>query len=133
MEEDDKVKQVTKVTNTTSEKYIAQKFHREFERIVHDMYSDIEAYLEPNNNAHEGSTDLKLNYIRFKEVLLRLGMINELSLSAQIESSEGALILELWQLLRPDTESSLDQIPEDIKLKDAKHAIMAILRMEVKD
>ena len=38
IDEDSKKTQVTKVTNHTSEKYIVQKFNREFNLIIQEMF-----------------------------------------------------------------------------------------------
>lgn len=45
---------------------------------------------------------MRLNYIRFKELLMRLGLISELTnhSSASIDSQESVLIIELWKLLK---------------------------------
>jgi hypothetical protein len=40
MEESDKQKSNVKITNNNSEKYIAQKFQREFDRIISEMFFD---------------------------------------------------------------------------------------------
>ncbi len=51
LEEETKYRQGSKVTNLTSEKYIANKFHKEFEKIVHEMFDSFDKYLpevEPN-------------------------------------------------------------------------------------
>jgi len=39
LEESDKAKPVARVTSSTSEKYVIQKFQREFDRIVSEMYT----------------------------------------------------------------------------------------------
>lgn len=63
------------------------------------MFHDLEG------NGAEGNEpvipdDLRLNYIRFKELLMRLGIISELTHAASaLESQESNLILDLWQLL----------------------------------
>ena len=38
LEESEKAKPVARITNSTSEKYVIQKFQREFDRIVSEMY-----------------------------------------------------------------------------------------------
>jgi hypothetical protein len=62
----------------------------------------------------------KLNYLRLKEFLVHLGMINEIA--ANNDSSERALLYEFWQLLKGEEK-------EEIALEDVKVVIMAILRM----
>lgn len=78
MEEFERNKPVSKISNTTSEKYLAQKFLREFDRIVHDLFTEISPKVEEGEQ--KGTIlDLRVNYIRFKELLMRLGMISELA------------------------------------------------------
>jgi hypothetical protein len=45
LEEDTKHRQGSKITNQTSEKYISNKFHKEFEKIVHEMFDSFDKYL----------------------------------------------------------------------------------------
>lgn len=97
MEEIDRNKQYSKYTNTNSEKYITQKFLREFDRLTSEMFFD--SFADQTENQEPAIHDdlLKLNYIRFKELLMKLGMISEItSHSAPPESQEASLILELW-------------------------------------
>ena len=91
MEHDSKKQTVSKITNTNSEKYIAQKFHREFDRTIHDMFHGLE-------EGTDVPDDLRLNYIRFKELLMKLGMISELThaTAVAIDTQESNLIIELW-------------------------------------
>jgi hypothetical protein len=82
----------------------------------------------------EGSAtdDMRLNYIRFKELLMRLGMISEFSHQGAVDSQENMLILELWNLFKATpTVLSDEEKSEDVKVKDAKLAIKAILRIHV--
>ena len=62
----------------------------------------------------------KLNYLRLKEFLVHLGMINEVA--ANNDSNERALLYEFWQLLRGEQT-------EEVALEDIKVVVMAILRM----
>ncbi len=51
LEVDSKQKQGSKFTNTTSERYISKKFHKEFEKIIHEMFDSFDKYLpevQPN-------------------------------------------------------------------------------------
>ena len=50
MEEEEKKKKGQKITNTTSEKYIIQKFTREFDRNIHEMFTDIESISQAQEN-----------------------------------------------------------------------------------
>lgn len=62
----------------------------------------------------------KLNYLKLKELLIHLGMINEAS--ANTDSNERVLLYDLWKVLRGEQK-------EEIVLEDAKVAIMGILRI----
>ncbi|TNV84608.1 hypothetical protein FGO68_gene10178 [Halteria grandinella] len=129
MEEIDKKHSVKKITNDNSEKYIAQKFLREFDRTIHDMFT-LEGQPQQIGNLDE----LRLNYIRFKELLMRLGLISELTnhtTSANIDSQESVLIIELWKLLKSkQVQEDEEGKQEDVRIKDAKVATMAILRIQ---
>jgi len=115
LEESERLKPVTRVTNSASEKYVLQRFQREFDRIISEMYSDF----TPENIAaavRGEDESVKLNYIRFKELLVRLGMTTE-------ATEEAGLTLELWQAMERQ---------EEVTLKDAWTAILIILRVESK-
>jgi hypothetical protein len=62
----------------------------------------------------------KINYLRLKELLINLGMINEVA--ANNDSGERALLYELWKLLKGEES-------EEVALQDVKLVILAILRM----
>ena len=71
-------------------------------------------------------------------MLLKLGMITDVT-GGPSESQESNLILELWQLLQqpylylsPSSEQQ-QLMQEDITLRDAKLAIMSILRLQIDD
>ena len=104
-----------KITNHTSEKYIIQKFNREFEQIIGEMFTDLPT--EAGENFKISS--LKVNYLRLKELLLSLGLISEAA--ANSDSSERALLYELWKALRGEER-------EEVSLGDVKVLILAILR-----
>eukprot|EP00347_Sterkiella_histriomuscorum_P000078 403377271 len=128
--QEDKNQQKQKVTNNQSEKYIVAKFNREFDHLVQEMFSDMQhnsASQVANDDQEEGQTDKKpdpkkktINYLRLKELLILLGMINETA--ANTDSNERALLYELWKLLEGEQK-------EEIALNDVKLVIMAILRM----
>ena len=79
---------------------------------------------QQNQIIDDGKT--MINYIRFKELLLRLGMIMGVA-GTPYEIQESNLILELWQLTSQNHQS--DQIAEEVLLKDAKSVIMSVLRL----
>ena len=56
---------------------------------------------------------------------MRLGMISDVTGGPAIDSPEGSLVLELWQLIQNGREPPSD----DINLKDARSAIMVVLRI----
>ena len=62
----------------------------------------------------------KINYLRLKELLINMGMINETA--ANSDSNERALLYELWKLLKGEES-------EEVALADVKMVIIAILRM----
>lgn len=61
-----------------------------------------------------------MNYLRLKELLIILGMINEQA--ANSDSTERALLYDLWKVLRGEKK-------EEVSLEDAKVLIICILRM----
>jgi Fe2+ transport system protein B len=115
-EQDEKSKQVSKITNTNSEKYIAKKFIKEFDRITQEMFAGLEenpTNLEETTDKVSDIESRRLNYIRYKELLMKLGMITGVA-GTPSEIIESNLILELWQLI--SQSESAEQIAEDVNL-----------------
>jgi hypothetical protein len=97
-EQDEKSKQASKITNTNSEKYIAKKFIKEFDRITQEMFAGLEenpTNLEETPDKVSDIEGRRLNYIRYKELLMKLGMITGVA-GTPSEIIESNLILELW-------------------------------------
>jgi hypothetical protein len=74
---------------------------------------------ENQEEEHKDEEDLrykniKINYLRLKELLLALGMVNENSTNT--DSNEGVLLYELWKLLKGEER-------EEISLDDVKMVI----------
>lgn len=110
-EQKEKNKNQTKVTNQTSEKYLTQKFNREFHQVIMNLFSE-----DPlsTTESKEESTDTpqqisdkqmkdsikskKVNYLRLKELLICLGMITEEA--ANTDSKERVLLYDLWKMLK---------------------------------
>ena len=75
---------------------------KEFDRLTQEMFNG----LEENISSSEDSVNQipveqggkRLNYIRYKELLLKLGMITGV-VGTPSESIESNLVLELWQLI----------------------------------
>ena len=86
-----------KITTNNSEKYTAKKFIKEYNRILQEMFSGLEDTESESHSRINDESKTKINYIRFKELLLRLGMITGVS-GTPNEIQESNLILELWQL-----------------------------------
>ena len=61
-----------------------------------------------------------INYLRLKELLILMGLINEAAANA--DSNERALLYELWKLLKGEEK-------EEIAIDDVKLVLMVILRM----
>ena len=119
-EQDLRAQPTNKVTNTQSEKYIIAKFNREFEMVIQEMF-DQPVEGEGEEGKQESKNKIQqINYLRLKELLINLGMINETA--ANSDSNERALLYELWKLLRGEES-------EEVALSDVKLVIMAILRM----
>ncbi len=122
-EQEERNKTQAKKVNHTSEKYIIQKFNREFNQLIAEMFTELRQ--ENQEEEHKDEEDLrykniKINYLRLKELLLALGMVNENSTNT--DSNEGVLLYELWKLLKGEER-------EEISLDDVKMVIQAILRM----
>jgi hypothetical protein len=127
--QEEKNQKQQKVTNNQSEKYITAKFNREFEALVQEMFTH-DSSLHGNSVAkqlndegeHEGGdiAQRTINYLRLKELLILLGMIDEKA--ANSDSNERVLLYELWKLLRGEER-------QEIALNDVKMVIMVVLRM----
>ena len=78
-------KQTSKVINATSEKMIVQKFAKDYANYIGVIFRDHE---EPNQ---------KLNYIKFKELAIMMGLMTEAQANA--DSHERVLLFDLWRLL----------------------------------
>jgi hypothetical protein len=63
---------------------------------------------------------MKINYLRLKELLIQLGMINEQA--ANSDSNERALLYDFWKLMKGEEK-------EEVSLEDVKMVMMAVLRM----
>jgi hypothetical protein len=122
---------VSKTLNTNSEKYIAQRINRELDQIILEMYSQEE--VTASNGAEEGEEEQKeapsqkhiikakkLNYLRLKEFLIHLGMINEPQASS--DSAERVMLYDLWKVLRGEQKG-------EVSFEDVKALIFCILRI----
>mmetsp|Transcript_20670 Transcript_20670/g.19682 ORF Transcript_20670/g.19682 Transcript_20670/m.19682 type:complete len:111 (+) Transcript_20670:487-819(+) len=83
--------------------------------------------MEENENEEEKTKEdrafvksKKLNYLKLKELLIQLGMINEHS--ANSDSQERVLLYDLWKVLRGEEK-------EEVALNDAKLLLMVIMRI----
>ena len=83
--------------------------------------------MEVNENEEEKTKEdrafvksKKLNYLKLKELLIQIGMINEHS--ANSDSSERVLLYDLWKVLRGEEK-------EEVALNDAKLLLMVIMRI----
>jgi hypothetical protein len=56
-----------------------------------------------------------VNYIRFKELLLKLGMILDVT-GGPSDSQESNLILELWQILQNQNGAGFEVMQEDVTI-----------------
>ena len=86
------------------------------------MFSDL---IQDDHDDHQQKamfnySNLKINYLRLKELLCNLGMINEAT--SNIDSNGRALLYDLWRLLQ-------GELREEVNLEDVKVVIMSILRM----
>lgn len=63
----------------------------------------------------------QLNYLRFKEFLVNLGLLSDIA-SMQSESKERALLYDLWKILRGETN-------EYVTVDNLKVAVQVIVRL----
>lgn len=63
----------------------------------------------------------RVNYLRLKELLINLGMINEQAASS--DSNERVLLYDLWKILKGEEK-------EEVRLEDVRVVIMGIMRVQ---
>ena len=112
-------KNVSKAVNNTSEKYITQKFIREFRNIIMTL---AEEGAEDSHDAENPQIcPLKtLNYLKLKEFLVCLGMMTEAA--SNQDSKERTLLYDMWKLLRGEDK-------QEVNVEDVRIVTMVINRM----
>lgn len=105
-------KKHSSVTNASSLKYIIQKFRREF---IPTYRRVLELPEEPTEEENK-----KINYIRLKDLLVALGMLNEHS--ATSESQERILMYDMWRTLFGEER-------QEVAIEDVYVFLLVILRM----
>ena len=112
-------KNVSKAVNNTSEKYITQKFIREFRNIIMTL---AEEGAEDSHDAENPqiSPIKALNYLKLKEFLVCLGMMTEAA--SNQDSKERTLLYDMWKLLRGEDK-------QEVNVEDVRIVTMVINRM----
>ena len=87
-----------------SDKYVLQKFFKEYERVLAFVYTPPaeDASEETNTVSQKKITESQtatLNYLRFKELLIEMCFMTEHQ--ATSDSAENTLAFELWELIAP--------------------------------
>ena len=118
-----------KQCNQTSEKYVMQKFNREFNQIMCSLFSEddeIENTTTSDKPVEDKPTAAKfpnrgINYLRLKEFLIQIGMITEHSANTDC-SNERVLLYDLWRILKGDEK-------EEIQSEDMRIFAFCIIRL----
>ena len=112
-------KNVSKAVNNTSEKYITQKFIREFRNIIMTLAE--EGAEDSHDTENPQISPLKtLNYLKLKEFLVCLGMMTEAA--SNQDSKERTLLYDMWKLLRGEDK-------QEVNVEDVRIVTMVINRM----
>ena len=125
------------------DKFILQKFNREFDAVTEQVHQEAMEQLEdPVNDTVPND---KLNYERFKNFLAEMCLLTEGEASG--ENAENHLIFDLWEIVAPKVDKELamsvsdaeqntemeDEYMEkvkqgEVKINDVKTIVMGILR-----
>lgn len=123
------------------DKYILQKFNREFDQVAEYICNEDEDELNSlNDNKQDRS---RINYLRFKEFLVEMCLLTEQQ--ASIDCHESQLAFDLWEVIAPKVEREMNESVDDggaqmeqeyreevkakfITLFDLRTILMAILR-----
>ncbi len=95
----------SKTINTNSEKYLVQKFNRDYNVIIKEILE-------------EGCK--VVNYLRYKEFLVKVGFANDHTDSA--DNQERALLFDLWRMLK-------GEVNDEMHVEDLRIVVLTILRM----
>lgn len=107
-----------------SDKYILQKFAKEFDQALAMVCSppvDSSAGQEQATQPEEAKTAKNLNYLRFKEFLVEMCFMTEQQ--ATTDTAENALAFELWELVAPRVSRALDQLSDQEDEEEAMRKI----------
>ena len=97
--------QTSKTVNAKGEKYLAQKFNREYNGTMKELLPD---------------NIKQLNYLRYKEFLAKIGFTSDNADTP--ESTERALLFDLWRILKGEAN-------DEIHIEDLRVMVLAVLRM----
>jgi len=116
----DQERQVRKV----SDRYILQRFRREFDNIAGKVCLDTPEDEDDEDYEPQPITpEIRVNYLRFKEFLINMGLLTEEQ--ASFECLENALVNEAW-LITPKSEENDEEF---VTLGDLRVLVMAVLRL----
>ena len=111
-----------------NDKFIRKKFEREFNILARELFqSDLmeEQNTERDQEEEEAKNFIRgkmLNYLKFKELLINLGMISDFAL-ANPDNSENTLINDMWNILKGEES-------EEVTIGNAKIMVMAVMRVK---
>jgi len=117
-----------------SDKYILQRFFREFDQIS-QMGSEENNLQEEGQEAQAPAKVTSLNYLKFKNFMINYGFLSEQQ--ALTNSLESQLITEVWNIIAPVKQANEEEgsgsdtgaKAEEVSIEDLKVIVMAILRV----
>lgn len=100
-------KPVQKQINKETEKYVVQRFVREFQQCIMDLFQS-------------ENTPKNINYYNMKQLLVMMGFCSEQA--ANSDSNERVLLYDIWRILEGDQR-------EEVTVEDVKTLLMGIVKI----
>lgn len=103
-----------------SDRYVIQKFKKEFERVVSYVYTPMQVGSQEQTSSTQDEEQKSsvasmkdafttpLNYLRFKEFLIEMCFLTEAQATA--DTAENTLAFELWEIIAPKVDKPLDAL-----------------------
>lgn len=85
-----------------------QKFNKDFDAIsesivdpsqIEEEEPEYQQFSPTNSRSRKKEMNGQMNYLRFKDFLVNLGLLSEIS-SMQAESKERGLLFDMWKILK---------------------------------
>ena len=91
------------------DKYILQKFNREFDQVAEYICNEDEDELNSLNDNRQDRS--RINYLRFREFLVEMCLLTEQQASTDCHESQ--LAFDLWEVIAPKVEREMNESVDD--------------------